>query len=77
MWVRSQNKEILANVDTLYVEEGKEYSDLKDGYDIVDDKYRYGRYETIERAKEVLSDIQKYINSDVMINLNVYQMPKE
>lgn len=77
MWIRSQNKEILANVDVLYFEKGKKYSDIKDGYDIVDDKYRYGRYETIERAKEVLSDIQKYINSDVMMNLDVYEMPKE
>ena len=77
MWIRSQNKEMLAKVDVLYIEKGKEYSDIKDGYDIVDDKYRYGRYKTIERAKEVLSDIQKYINSDIMINLDVYEMPKE
>lgn len=77
MWIRSQNKEILANVDILYVEEGKEYSDLKDGYDIVDDEHRYGRYETKERALEVLDEIEKYINSDIMMNLDIYEMPKE
>lgn len=88
MWIRSQNKEILANVDVLYVEKGKEYSDIKDGYDITDDKYRYGRYETIERAKEVLDEIQTkiaklnyqehFIGKDFIgIENKVYEMPKE
>ena len=77
MWIRSQNKEVLAKVDVLYVEKGKNFSNVEDGYDISDDKRRYGRYKTKERALEVLSDIKKYINSDVMMNLDVYEMPKE
>ena len=79
LWIRSQNREMLAKVDVLYVEKGKKYTDIEDGYDIVDDKYRYGRYATIERALEVLDEI-----SDIMTNLAdsdlkliQYEMPKE
>lgn len=79
MWIRSQNRESLVQVDCLCIEKneidkGKYiYSD----FDIVQGCIILGTYKTKERALEVLSDIQKYINSDVMINLNVYQMPKE
>ena len=79
LWIRSQNKELFASVDVLYIEKGKKCLGAEDGYDIVDDKYRYGRYETIERAKEVLDEI-----SDIMTNLAdsdlkliQYEMPKE
>ena len=80
LWIRSQNKEILANVDVLYVEKGKKYSDINDGYDITDDKYRYGRYETKERALEIISDMQhKLISLSDSMNrqLYIYEMPKE
>ena len=79
MWIRSQNRESLVQVDCLCIEKneidkGKYiYSD----FDIVQGCIILGTYKTKERALEVLSDIQKYINSVVMINLNVYQMPKE
>ena len=79
MWIRSQNRESLVQVDCLCIEKneidkGKYiYSD----FDIVQGCIILGTYKTKERALEVLSDIQRYINSDVMINLNVYQMPKE
>lgn len=79
MWIRSQNRESLVQVDCLCIEKneidkGKYiYSD----FDIVQGCIILGTYKTKERAKEVLSDIQKYINSDVMMNLDVYEMPKE
>lgn len=80
LWIRSQNKEVLAKVDVLYVEEGKKYSNIYDGYDIADDKRRYGRYKTRDKAIEVLSDIQhKMISLSDSMNrqLYVYEMPKE
>lgn len=80
LWVRSQNKETLAKVTDLYVEEGKSFNDIYDGYDISNNTYRFGRYKTIERAKEVLNDIQhKMISLSDSMNrqLYVYEMPEE
>lgn len=77
LWIRSQNKEVLAKVSDLYVVIGVECENLEDGYDIENGDFRFGRYRTKERALEVLDEIEKYINSDVMMNLDVYEMPKE
>lgn len=77
LWIRSQNKEVLAKVSDLYVVTGVECENLEDGYDIENRDFRFGRYRTKERALEVLDEIEKYINSDVMMNLDVYEMPKE
>jgi hypothetical protein len=79
MWVRSQDKESLAQVDCLCIEKNEidKGKYIYSSFDIVQGCITLGTYKTKERALEVLSDIQKYINSDVMINLNVYQMPKE
>lgn len=82
LWIRSQNKEVLAKVDVLYVEEGKKYSNIYDGYDIADDKRRYGRYKTRDKAIEVLSDINRYVekatfHKEISDEVIFYEMPKE
>lgn len=77
LWIRSQNKELLVKVSDLYVVKGVECKNLEDGYDIENGDFRFGRYRTKERALEVLDEIEKYINSDIMMNLDVYEMPKE
>ena len=38
MWIRSQNKEVLAKVSDLYVVIGVECEDLEDGYDTLETK---------------------------------------
>lgn len=69
MWISSQDKECITMVNHLYT---NDFGEIRQQEDII-----LGTYKTKERALEVLSDIQKYINSDVMINLDVYEMPKE
>lgn len=58
LWVRSQNKEQLANITGLiFVDnEIRGFTNQKDYYEL-------GRYETKERALEVLDEIQSKIKS--------------
>lgn len=91
MWIRSQDKEILIKVDNIRIKHEYEQKKVNDNYGrtcaYINGKYRcsyiysdstwLGEYETKERALEILDEIEKYINSDVMMNLDVYEMPKE
>lgn len=71
MWVRSQNREVLINVNNLYInQKGNEYSIIVDYCN--DNWFALGTYKSKERAIEVLDEIQSCIN-----NVNVYQMPEE
>lgn len=76
LWIRSQDKELLVK------SKGFEFQKTYDGkyqiFAVWQTNYQMvGIYKNKERAIEVLDEIQKYINSDVAFNLNVYQMPKE
>ena len=79
LWIRSQNKEILAKIINFSVVE------YKDEFRIVGfsademDESDLGCYETKERAIEVLDQIHKRIlnlNTELTLN-NVYKMPME
>lgn len=65
LWIRSQNKEMLANVNILCVEKGEKHINLEEGYDIVDDKCRYGRYKTKERALQILDEIENILKPKI------------
>lgn len=52
MWIRSQNKNALIEVNSLILE----------GEKIICNKWALGAYETKERAVEVLDKIQKHID---------------
>ena len=88
LWIRSQNKEVLAKVKELYVVNGVKCDNLEDGYDIENADFRFGRYKTKERTLEVLDEIQTkiaklsyqehFIGKDFIgIESKVYEMPKE
>lgn len=91
MWIRSQNKAFLVDVDNIYIEKSSEAVDGKvtNGYFIRYDSRRYtflmGIYSTEEKAKKVLDMIQRKIigNEKAKIYNNsefltaVYQMPKD
>lgn len=70
MWIRSQNKKELIKSNRIYQYAGTIYAEAKEDIEL-------GNYKSRERALEVLDEIEKYINSDVMMNLDVYEMPKE
>lgn len=82
LWIKSQNKETLAKVTDLFVEEGKSFRDIYDGYDISNNTYRFGRYKTEKRALEVLNEISKLVekvvyHTQVSNEVIFYQMPEE
>lgn len=70
MWIRSQNEKELIKSNRIYQYAGTIYAEAKEDIEL-------GDYKSRERALEVLDEIEKYINSDVMMNLDVYEMPKE
>ena len=94
LWIRSQDKSSIVKVDNLYVSVGNYICYyVEKGKEVPDTYYRpsgeLGRYETKERALEVLNEIQNKINlinlghdfGSPMIDLKnptyIYQMPEK
>lgn len=85
--IRSQDKRLLCKFDSLFIEEG--LYKRKGKYIIMANNGWLGEYDTLERALEILDEIQKKYNSinlghdfgSPMIDLKnpgyVYQMPKD
>ena len=84
LWIRSQDKSSIVKVDNLYVSVGNYICYyVEKGKEVSGTYYRpsgeLGRYETKERALEVLDEIQKLLKtaeSNDDINVIVYQMPE-
>lgn len=91
LWIRSQDRLLLANVKNFYiVDSDSEERVVICGYTSDDfNDFDLGSYNTKERALEVLDEIQHKINlinlghdfGSPMIDLNnptyIYEMPKE
>ena len=82
LWIRSQDRKNLVQIKQIsinYYHNKQIIANYKpDQYENSGCYYELlGIYETKERALKVLDEIQAYINSDVMFNLNVFEMPKE
>lgn len=90
LWIRSQDKERLFKVSTLFVEYNGDVNPTISSHRIVADKcIDLGIYKSKERALEVLDEIQKYINNGCKrfidtgvyhtskYEYRVYEMPKE
>ena len=93
LWIRSQDKSSIVKVDNLYVSVGNYICYyVEKGKEVPGTYYRpsgeLGRYETKERALEVLDEIQNKINlinlghdfGSPMVDLKnptyIYQMPE-
>ena len=77
MWVRSQNKEVLADIKEITLEEGKSDSCvLGVSYSRIDEDklLLLGVYSTEEKAMSVLDDLQCRITRT---ESGVYQMPED
>ena len=80
LWIRSQDREKLVQVDCLCIEIN-EYG--KKNYDIVQGCITLGTYKTKERALEILDKIENkmaYINDEYVAGHNslmIFEMPKE
>lgn len=94
LWVRSQDKSSIVKVDNLYVSVGNYICYyVEKGKEVPGTYYRpsgeLGRYETKERALEVLDEIQRLITDLQYLNYaiknddfcsyrpNVYEMPEK
>lgn len=81
IWIRSQDKEVIATVEEVYVEK------VNGEYMINSIKVGLGKYDSKERALEVLDQIHNvvarnssrdYLSGKYRVNQNyVFEMPKE
>lgn len=77
MWIRSQNKKALLNVNQVVINNTKDESEYyihgysERGIDIL------GVYSTEEKALEVLDYIQNEIQSNVYDEQTVFEMPND
>lgn len=72
MWIRSQSKRLLINVDVISVHVS--VHDDCDDYLIRGGGYELGRYSSKEKALRVLDEIQKQIEYPYN---KVFQMPQD
>ena len=92
LWIRSQDKSSLVKVDNLYVSVGNYICYyVEKGKEVPNTYYRpsgeLGRYETHERALEVLDEIQELLESVYITDVSkkegiaganiFYEMPEE
>lgn len=89
LWIRSQDKEMISLVKTLFIEDINDDNKL---FAITDGYVYYGEYNSKERAIEVLDEIQNFMrNYACVIKTNrlgeeidlipkpilIYNMPKD
>ena len=77
IWIRTQDKKGIYKVDRVFIDE--RLYNLKGKYGIQSNDALLGDYDTVERALEVVDDIESHIK-DMMnktFNKDVYQMPQE
>lgn len=65
LWIRSQNEEMIKRANQLKVEIHN-----KDEYAIVEQATILGKYKTRERAKQVLSEIEKILTPRGVLKLD-------
>jgi len=86
MWIRSQDKRTLVNANRLWIAGAGIIYNLPPT-SIEEDSDLLGKYKNLERAMEVLDDIQKHLENSTEIIKDVsnshcihhivYQMPEE
>ncbi len=66
IWIRSRDKEMIMNCNSLEI-------DLEDGKSIYSNGYVLGTYSTKEKALKVLDDIENYLAR----GYDFYKMPQD
>ena len=75
MWIRSQNKEVLANIKAFNIIKNKEKFWIIGYLNSVSDNFIYlGKYKTEEKAMKVLDELQCRIARS---ESGVFQMPED
>lgn len=78
MWIRSQNKQMLTNVDTSNGIMINEYPDeCLISLEYANTSFNLGRYSSKEKALKVLNEIQHTFSDSVIINGKLYTSPRE
>lgn len=65
LWIRSQDKETLLKVNNIFIDNEYQPNGL---YRILDNGLELGRYETKERALEVLDEIQNILKPKYILD---------
>jgi len=78
MWIRTQSRQCLINVDLVEISESIAIPVSIRGYQFDSEGYvLLGEYETKEKALAVLDNIQQYITNRVVANMyDVFAMPE-
>lgn len=76
LWIRSQDRKRLTKVGDIYIAEDENNSVVHIGNTMIG---HLGEYKNVDRALEVLDEIQDLLQNTYAGNLNriIYQMPKE
>lgn len=78
MWIRSQNKRLLMNVDTSDGMLINEYPDeCLISLEYANTSFKLGEYSSKEKALKVLDEIQELIHFNAKDNGFTYQMPTD
>ena len=73
LWIRTQSEQSLVKVDNVSITE-----QTKTRYNVDSGEWILGRYNSFEKALEVLNDIQKQMDMDFSVSgYTIYEMPKE
>lgn len=74
LWIRSQDRMTLCKCNNIYIDD-----EWVSQYYIKDDTLTLGKYDTVERALEVLDEIQEIMTNlaDSDLKIIQYEMPKE
>lgn len=74
LWIRSQDRTFLRQVNTIGIVEGRDFWSIDENLTV-----SFGKYKTKERALEVLDEIQDLLQNAYVGNVNriVYQMPEK
>jgi hypothetical protein len=70
--IRSQDRLTLCKCNNIYIDD-----EFVSPYYIKDDTLTLGKYSTIERALEVLDEIQNILETRNDVSQMVYEMPKD
>ena len=76
LWIRSQNKNSLTKITCVYISDDDGNGEYIMGTVDIKGHILLGRYKSKKRALEIIDEIQKHIETDI-VSRYAYEMPEE
>lgn len=74
LWIRSQNKKLLIKCNNVIIDEYLDsHIDIRQ-YNSESGSFKLGSYESVERAKEILDEIQELLKPKIIFKANDTQI---